>query len=375
MMRMSTKKAGNYTTEDGRVAQILCARGAFIYLPITQHNDLVAGSWYFVAGSALQTVAAIIPLVDLFSVELGRHVFSVPPDTGLKAFDDIGCWILLIISGSFFTIGSYIFVRAFKAPPPPPMFTWHHCATDELAASWMYFFATFPAIPYSLVWLHANKGTSRYQYWGAFFASCAFVAGSAFFVYTCYPSQEEQGPPPKPHILRLVQRCLGANTSLAPHLKTDWLAACWFFFWSSAFWFMGSWLLLFSAQTDRQLFTWLVSAADAFLYTVGSAYYVAGSYPPEGADLNYDDPANHPPAMKKAHADAEDRRTDVVYVDKEDTHNVLHSQAPSAPQKMPEYDAAVPPVNPHHPLFNAHRNEPGYNPFRPPTPTPPPEAQ
>lgn len=278
-------------------------------------------------GSALQVLISIPPLVDIFYV-----LFAVPPDTGLKAFDDAGCWILLIVSGIFFTFGSYIFVRAFEDPVPPPLFRFsRHLATDELAASWMYFFATAPAIPYSMVWLSYNP--HRYQYWGAFGASCTFVAGSLFFVYTCYPSTHDakaNGPPPKPHLLRFVTCCCGANSSLLQHLKTDWLAACWFFFWSSLLWFVGSWLLVFSATNDRQIFAWVSSAADAFVYTVGSAYYVAGSYAPEeSTNVNFDDPANYPPQMEYF-LEAQGRKDfggDVVYLDQQDTINILHDQS------------------------------------------------
>ena len=40
--------------------------------------------------------------------------------------------------------------------------------------------------------------------------------------------------------------------------------------------FLGSWFLLFTAENDRQIFVWLTSVIDAFLFLVGSAYYVAG---------------------------------------------------------------------------------------------------
>lgn len=117
---------------------------------------------------------------------------------------------------------------------------------------------------------------------------------------------------------------------------------------------------------------------------VGSAYYVAGSYPPDdaadgvGAEVDYDDPANQPQSMKRAYGDfAGDRRADVLYLDKEDTHNVLHDQTLGGPLPLANTDAPplppppLPQMNAHHPLYDLHRNDPGYNPFRPaPTPSP-----
>jgi hypothetical protein len=126
-------------------------------------------------------VIAVVPLIDLSS-----KVFHVSEETDLKAFDASATWVLLIISSIFFTVGSYVFVRAFESPPKPPLSNWKHFSTDELLAAWLYLFAMSPYIPYSMFYINVNR--HRYVYWGAFFASCFFVAASAFFVYTCYPS-------------------------------------------------------------------------------------------------------------------------------------------------------------------------------------------
>lgn len=136
--------------------------------------------WY-VWGSFLSALIAVVPLVDL-----SVTIFNVPVETSLKAFDESATWVLLIISGIFFTVGSYVFVRAFESPPKPPLFTWKHFSTDELLAAWLYLFAMSPYVPYAMFYINVNR--HRYVYWGAFFASCFFVLASAFFVYTCYPS-------------------------------------------------------------------------------------------------------------------------------------------------------------------------------------------
>ena len=136
--------------------------------------------WY-VWGSLLSAFIALIPLIDL-----SVSIFNVPEATSLKAFDESATWVLLILSSIFFTIGSYVFVRAFESPPKPPLFTWRHFSTDELLAAWLYLFAMSPYIPYAMFYINVNR--HRYVYWGAFFASIFFVVASAFFVYTCYPS-------------------------------------------------------------------------------------------------------------------------------------------------------------------------------------------
>lgn len=147
---------------------------------ITQTLFFFPFRWY-VWGSLVSAFIAMIPLIDL-----SISIFDVPEATSLKAFDESATWVLLIISSIFFTIGSYVFVRAFESPPKPPLFTWRHFATDELLAAWLYLFAMSPYIPYAMFYINVNR--HRYVYWGAFFASIFFVAASAFFVYTCYPS-------------------------------------------------------------------------------------------------------------------------------------------------------------------------------------------
>ena len=129
----------------------------------------------------LSGLIALIPLIDMTS-----KIFHVTAETDLTALDGAATWVLLILSSIFFTVGSYVFVRAFESPSKPPLFTWRHFGTDELLAAWLYLFATSPYIPYSMFYIKTNPTT--YVYWGALFASIFFVCGSAFFVYTCYPS-------------------------------------------------------------------------------------------------------------------------------------------------------------------------------------------
>lgn len=152
--------------------------------------------WY-VWGSLLSAFIAVVPLVDL-----SITIFHVPVETSLKAFDESATWVLLIISSIFFTVGSYVFVRAFESPPKPPLFTWKHFSTDELLAAWLYLFAMSPYIPYAMFYINVNR--HKYVYWGAFFASCFFVVASAFFVYTCYPSH---------HHLLVRLHCHGGHLS------------------------------------------------------------------------------------------------------------------------------------------------------------------
>lgn len=271
-MRMSTRLAGKASTVSAKKIQIKESRGAFKYLlPVFFVNDMVHGSWWMLWGSALSTIIPIFPLLDIY-----LNIFTVPENTNLHAFDESATWIFFIVSGIFFTVGSYVYVRANEEPTPPPYFNYYHLSTDELLASWLFLVATLPTIPYAIVYLKYNP--YREVYWGTFIASILMVAGTAFFVYSSYPSEEVQE---SSHTVRTVSKKLfGKKSWLIKHVQTDWLAACWFCFWATLLSVFGCFLFLIQAENDRQIFVWLTAFIDSFLFLIGCAYYCAGSYPP-----------------------------------------------------------------------------------------------
>lgn len=105
---------------------IVKRRGAFIWLPVLCSNDLVHASWsvtinskifllipltdlrWFTWGSLLTTLFAVYPLVNN-QIGLYRQ-----EDDLLPATDYDITWTMLIISGTFFTLGSLAFVHAFE---------------------------------------------------------------------------------------------------------------------------------------------------------------------------------------------------------------------------------------------------------------------
>ena len=97
-------------------------------------------------------------------------------------------WALLIVSGVFFTYGSYAFVHAFEEPPKEPFFKqFKHFQTDELLGAWLFLFGTIPAVPYMLI-LFINA-PSAFAFMGLL-AAIVFVVGSILFVKSCYPSDK-----------------------------------------------------------------------------------------------------------------------------------------------------------------------------------------
>ena len=95
-------------------------------------------------------------------------------------------WILLIISGLFFTIGSWAFARSFDDTEPESLFKYYHVQTDELLAAWLFFLGILPAAPYSIIFLVTD--TTKLTYWGMVVLSFLFIGCSYLFVRTCYPS-------------------------------------------------------------------------------------------------------------------------------------------------------------------------------------------
>lgn len=269
----STRLIGKATTRKAERRRIRTARGAFKFLPVYTENDLVHGSWWMVWGSLLGVFICVIPLMDLY-----LHFFVLPVNTSLAAFSSSITWIMCIISSVFFTLGSWIFVRAFKDPAPPPLFgNWYHLQTDELLGAWVFLLAMLPMIPYSIEYI--RNYPTQVVYWGMLIMSVIFTAGSAFFVYCCYPSVQQLQRHETEIVLPIFVRIFGPRSWTLKHVQTDWLAACWFCVYGCLLWAIGSWYFCIIAENGRQIFVWVSSLVDAVLFLIGTAYYVAGSYP------------------------------------------------------------------------------------------------
>ena len=252
---------------------IVMRRGAFKWLPVLCSNDLVHGSWWMVFGSLGAALFAVVPLIQQYLSFYSQH------DDVLPTVDFEITWMLLIFSGIFYGIGSLAFVRAFEEPPKRALFWFNkHFQTDELLGAWLFLFGTIPSIPYTLVFLSIHPSVI---YLGSFASAIVFVLGTIAFVVACYPSGKERGPP-RNYILPLYTRWFGFSIWAIKHLANDWLAGTWFFLWANFFLTIGSFLFLFYALytgIPEQIFIWLSSATNSFLFLIGSLYFVSGSYP------------------------------------------------------------------------------------------------
>jgi hypothetical protein len=143
----------------------------------------------------------VIPLIDLYV-----HFFVIPVNTSLAAFDASLTWVLCIISGAFFTVGSWVFIRAFEDPTPPPLLPkYYHTQTDELLGTvhktylgeislisectlgaWLFLLGMIPTVPYCIEYILDDS--ANIVYWGALVGSVVFTFFCAFFLYCCYPA-------------------------------------------------------------------------------------------------------------------------------------------------------------------------------------------
>ena len=135
---------------------------------------------WFVLGSLCTLIIALIVYINTYMTTGLGSDDSILSENNFRII-----WILMMFSGTFFTIGSLAFLRAVNDPPLKPMFTWYHISTDELVGSWSFLIAIVPAVPYSLIFLTT---VNAFVYVAMFIVSLFCVAATAFFVKASYPS-------------------------------------------------------------------------------------------------------------------------------------------------------------------------------------------
>jgi hypothetical protein len=162
--------------------EIVNKRGILKWMPVIGSNDLIHGSWWFVIGSFGVLGTAVVMVINRYYTILSDD------DSTLSKQQFIATWILMAISGFFSTLGSLAFVRAFHEDPPmTPLFTYYHLQSDELLASWLFVAATFPFVPYCIIYLQSAGYNSLLFLVALGFAIIATI-GTLLFVRACYPS-------------------------------------------------------------------------------------------------------------------------------------------------------------------------------------------
>lgn len=295
IMRLST--ASNSVIDpnesiESRNQRILERREVFKWLPIACDNDLVHGSWWYVWGSFFTILIPVVPLISLY-------VQFWPITIIMDKADHSAAYLLLCFMGIFYSIGSWVFIRTFKEPAPPPLVSYWYFANDELFGTWFFVVGTLPSVPVMAIycWWYPQVKTYR-------LALCFCVVVSAIFLVfilvmspftkETYEKRVHEKSKQLDQVEALsmfsnvFKKCV--PSAYHRHISNDWLIVCWFMTLGSLFSTIISIILaIYYAQhhEGRGVYDWVTSAVDMFLFTIGSMYLVAGSYPKKGGNYNY----------------------------------------------------------------------------------------
>ena len=265
--------------------EIAARRGAFKQLPVLFANDLVHGSWWFVIGSLFFTVtSAIVIYNDVDILPLLSEDDSKLPRSYFKT-----AWAMMVLSGVIFTLGSFFFVRAMHEPPMAPLFTWYHISTNELLASWLFLLGILPAIPYCIIFLALTHEEFYLYLLGVLIVA---TLGSFLFVLSTYPPATATASDHEMHsstVHKLLLRFCCCSNFVNKHCANDWLLGTWLMFWAT---FVGAvgfslYTLYCAVKYYNKLFIFVnfTASVDTFLFLIGCAYFVAGSYPVDPIDI------------------------------------------------------------------------------------------
>lgn len=278
VMRRAVAKAMDKFETRSRQQQILARRGVMKSLPVLFDNDLIHGSWWFSVGSLYVVVAASIVLANGFD-----NKFLGDDSSGMTNFHYRATWVLILISGLFFTGGSLAFVRAVHEPALKPCFpNWYHFQSDELLGSWLFFLGVVPLLPYCFIFLvESTSFNEKMMFLGCMAISVLLLIASFLFARACYPSEHSRQQYILPLALCCLRGCL-AEKWISFHFANDWLAGCWLLFWATVLCTLACFVLMISAiQTHDSLLTFIYTTAwtENIMFSIGAAYFVCGSYP------------------------------------------------------------------------------------------------
>lgn len=255
---------------------ILAKRGAFVFLPVGGNNDVLEGCWWFVWGSIITTLIPLITLIALFA-----YMWKVPDILPLPSHAI--AYSLLVLSGIIFTIGSYALTRVFNEPPLPPLFTWYHFSNDELFAFWMFCIGTILSIPIMIIYYVYN--TSNSEFLLALIICIIFSIASFLYVLSTYPSRvkiDNDKHKQDNYFTPWLHKLSGNISTLLFHCPNDWLLSLWLMFiccFLATIISIGLLLNYLIFYDGLSIYSYATSFVNCFVYTIGSAYFIAGSYP------------------------------------------------------------------------------------------------
>ena len=155
------------------------------YCTIAKLFFLAANCRWFTIGSVVYAVTSLVVFINSYIPVLGED------DSTLSRFRFRASWLLMVVSGLFFTLGSLAFIRAMHDDPPMRALfpNIYHMQSDELLGSWLFLLGTVIFIPYCMIFVAGT--TSKLLYLGLLVVSVIVTFGTYLFVRACYPTEEE----------------------------------------------------------------------------------------------------------------------------------------------------------------------------------------
>jgi hypothetical protein len=185
--------------------------------------------WWFVAGSVLATLMPMSPLATYEEM----HPNSIH-NPNLDEEAHLITYILLIVCGIFYTVGSYALKRAVDEPQQRPMFSGCGCCaslSDELFGSICFLLGTAMSVPIAINLIVLDSTAA--QYYVALVFSLFACAVCIVFCYSCFPSRIGSGRDlVRPVIVHYCCCCCcfgGGGGVGSKHLANDLLISAWSF--------------------------------------------------------------------------------------------------------------------------------------------------
>jgi hypothetical protein len=264
---------------DQRKQRILGKRGAFSWLPVYFQSDLELGAWWFTAASFLTILIPMFPLISLWQgfwpdAEKANGNKLLPNTAHATAF------AFLMLAGVFYTTGSWLFVRAFQDPVPPPLFDWHPLITssDELLGVWLFLLGTLPSVPVMLIYVIYNPYSAEFI---LAYIICLFAnAVLCVVVYSCLPDNVFRNGGTRINILSpCFQNFFSKNSPIQVHIQNDWLLSIWMmliFCVMSVIMCIGQLIHYCSLHYKRGIYDYSAALVDCVMFMIGTMYFIAG---------------------------------------------------------------------------------------------------
>ena len=229
-------------------------------------------------------MAMCISLMPLISMNLPteKEFWPTFQTNYIRLQDHTTAYALLSAGvGLFYAFGSYFLVRWFRSPRPSPFLSsLGGCIpNDQVHAMWWFTIGTILTIP--VMAIYVSYFPTNHEYAGALFCCSLGSVLAVIITMLFYPTKNGDKDFMAP-ILHMC--CFGPKSNFHVHAKTDMLIVCWLSLFASICATFGCIVVFIYYITKSDalgMFNYSTGAVDMVLFTIGTVYYLAGSYESE----------------------------------------------------------------------------------------------